>query len=105
VKRYKGYDAGSLVFDEDGRVLFGVVTGLRDVVTFEVRKLADLPQAFHDSVDDYLAMCAARGEQPKRPTVPVQQHAILTPNAGSFVVSIYTDVPSTTASAPPKAEP
>ena len=61
---YKGY-IGTLEA-EDG-VFFGRVAGLRDVITFEGTTFAELEQAFQESVDDYLAFCAERGEPPDRP--------------------------------------
>jgi predicted HicB family RNase H-like nuclease len=63
---YKGYTA-RVVFDEDAGVLFGEVEGLRDVVTFEATNANDLKTAFRESVDDYLSMCAERGEEPEKP--------------------------------------
>lgn len=63
---YKGYTA-RVEFDQDARVLFGEVEGLRDVVTFEATDVKDLEREFHASVDDYLAMCAERGEEPEKP--------------------------------------
>lgn len=63
---YKGYTA-RVVFDEAAGVLFGEVEGLRDVVTFEATNANDLKAAFRESVDDYLAMCAERGEEPEKP--------------------------------------
>ena len=63
---YKGYTA-RVVFDEEAGVLFGEVEGLRDVVTFEATNVNDLKVAFRESVDDYLAMCAERDEEPEKP--------------------------------------
>src|SRR2546423_6830032 len=63
---YKGYSA-RVEFDQDAGVLFGEVEGLRDVVTFEASDVKDLEREFHASVDDYLAMCADRGEEPEKP--------------------------------------
>lgn len=63
---YKGYTA-RVEFDQDAGILFGEVEGLRDVVTFEATDVSGLEKAFHDSVDDYLAMCAERGEDPEKP--------------------------------------
>ena len=60
---YKGY--AGVVEPEDG-TFAGRVIGLRDVITFEGDSFAELEQAFRASVDDYLAFCAARGEQPDR---------------------------------------
>ena len=61
---YKGY-LGTVEADDGAFV--GRVSGLRDVVTFEGATFAEVEQAFRDSIDDYLAFCAERGEQPDRP--------------------------------------
>jgi predicted HicB family RNase H-like nuclease len=61
---YKGYVG--VVEPEDG-VFAGRVIGLRDVVTFEGASFAEVEQAFRDSIDDYLAFCAERGEAADRP--------------------------------------
>ena len=61
---YKGY-VGAVEADEGA--FFGRVAGLRDVVTFEGATYEEVERAFRDSIDDYLAFCAERGEQPDRP--------------------------------------
>jgi predicted HicB family RNase H-like nuclease len=61
---YKGYIG--TIEAEDG-VFHGRVAGLRDVITFEETSFAEVEQAFRDSIDDYLAFCAQRGEPPDRP--------------------------------------
>ncbi len=63
---YKGYYA-QVVFDEDANVFHGEVINLRDVITFEGETVDQLRQAFQDSVDDYLELCAERGENPEKP--------------------------------------
>jgi predicted HicB family RNase H-like nuclease len=63
---YKGY-AGRVEFDSEAGVLFGDVEGLRDVVTFEATDVPGIEKAFRDSIDDYLEMCAERGEEPEKP--------------------------------------
>ena len=37
------------------------------MITFEGTTYAEVEQAFRDSIDDYLAFCAERGEPPDRP--------------------------------------
>lgn len=64
--KYKGY-TGVVEFDEESGTLFGHVIGLRDGITFQGDSVAEVIQAFHDSVDDYLAFCAERGESPEKP--------------------------------------
>ncbi len=53
--------------EADDGTFVGRVVGLRDVITFEGRSFAQVERAFRDSIDDYLAFCAARGEKPDRP--------------------------------------
>jgi predicted HicB family RNase H-like nuclease len=60
---YKGY-VGNI--EADDGAFIGRVTGLRDVITFEGATFAEVEQAFRESIDDYLAFCAKRGEQPDR---------------------------------------
>jgi predicted HicB family RNase H-like nuclease len=64
--KYKGY-TGLVELEEGSDVLFGRVIGLRDVITFQGESVAEVTQAFHDSVDDYLEFCAERGEEPEKP--------------------------------------
>jgi predicted HicB family RNase H-like nuclease len=66
VRSYKGY-SGSVEFDEDDLVFHGRIIGIRDIVTYEAETATELVQAFHDSVDDYLAYCAERGKEPQKP--------------------------------------
>ena len=61
---YKGYFG---TVEADDGVFMGRVSGLRDVITFEGATFAEIEQAFRDSIDDYLAFCAERGEPPDRP--------------------------------------
>ena len=63
---YKGYYA-KVEFDDEANVFHGEVLNLRDVITFEGETVNELRRAFKDSVDDYLAFCADRGEEPEKP--------------------------------------
>ena len=62
---YKGYEA-LVQYDGDAEIFHGEVVNLRDVVTFQGSSAAELKQAFADSVEDYLAFCKERGEEPER---------------------------------------
>ena len=64
--KYKGY-TGVVELDEGSAMLFGRVISLRDMITFQGSSVAEVIQAFHDSVDDYLEFCAERGESPEKP--------------------------------------
>jgi predicted HicB family RNase H-like nuclease len=76
---YKGYIA-KVDFDPDANLLHGEVAGIRDVVTFQGRSVAEIEKAFKDSVDDYLIFCRKRGEQPDKPC------------SGKFLVRLAPDL-------------
>jgi predicted HicB family RNase H-like nuclease/uncharacterized protein (DUF433 family) len=63
---YKGYIA-RIDYDDEAGMFHGEVVTLRDVVTFAGESVAELRRAFQESVDDYLAFCAARNEAPGKP--------------------------------------
>ena len=63
---YKGY-LGHAEFDDEANSFHGEVINIRDVITFQGRSVDELRQAFEDSVADYLAFCAERGEEPEQP--------------------------------------
>ena len=66
IRDYKGYSA-KVAIDEEQGTLHGEVLGIVDVVTFQGDNVAELVEAFHDSVDDYLDFCKQRGEEPDKP--------------------------------------
>jgi len=63
---YKGY-LSRIEFDDEANIFHGEVINIRDVITFEGGSVDELRQAFEDSVEDYLAFCAERGEGPNQP--------------------------------------
>jgi len=63
---YKGY-SGDFEFDEEAKIFHGEVEGIHDVVIFQGSTINELEQAFHDSIEEYLEFCSARGEVPEKP--------------------------------------
>jgi predicted HicB family RNase H-like nuclease len=63
---YKGYEA-VVSYDDEADLLHGEVVNLRDVITFEGQSVAELREAMAASVEDYLAFCRERGEEPEKP--------------------------------------
>jgi predicted HicB family RNase H-like nuclease len=63
---YKGYIA-KVELDNEAEIFHGEVINLRDVITFQGTSVAELQQALQESVEDYLAFCAERGEEPEKP--------------------------------------
>ena len=64
--QYKGYTA-LVEYDDVAEVFHGEVLHIRDTVTFEATSVTGLKREFAASVDDYLALCASRGEEPEKP--------------------------------------
>lgn len=64
--QYKGY-VGKVEFDDEAMIFHGEIIGIRDVVTFQGTTVKGLEKAFKDSVNDYLAYCKERGEEPDKP--------------------------------------
>ena len=63
---YKGYQA-IVEYDEDAEIFHGEVADLRDVITFQGKSVAELKKALAGSIEDYLAFCKERGEEPEKP--------------------------------------
>jgi predicted HicB family RNase H-like nuclease len=64
--KYKGY-TGHVEYNDEAKFFYGEVLGIKDVVTFQGTSVDEIEQSFKDSVDDYLAFCEERGEEPDRP--------------------------------------
>ncbi len=64
--KYQGY-LGKVDYDDDAGLFHGEVLNTRDVITFQGGSVAEIKKAFRDSIDDYLAFCAERHEEPDKP--------------------------------------
>ncbi len=62
---YRDY-VGSVEFSQDDGILFGKVTGIRSLISYEGTTAKALIKDFHDAVDDYLLLCQERGETPEK---------------------------------------
>ena len=65
---YKEYRA-KVGFDYSAGVFHGRVMNTRDMIFFEATSVDELTKEFRFSIDDYLAMCAQKGEDPDRPSI------------------------------------
>jgi predicted HicB family RNase H-like nuclease len=63
---YKGY-IGSVEFSEEDAVFHGKVAGIKSLISFEGDSVSSITEDFHKAIDEYLAFCAATGEQPEKP--------------------------------------
>ena len=63
---HKGY-TGNAEFDDEAGLFHGEVLDTRDVITYQGTSVEELELAFRESVEDYLAFCQERGEEPDKP--------------------------------------
>ncbi len=63
---HNGY-LGTIEYSEDDEVLHGRLEFIRDLVTYEGTDAKSLKTAFHEAVDDYIALCEAEGRVPDAP--------------------------------------
>lgn len=91
---YKGY-LGHVEYDDEAKIFHGEVVGLKDIITFQGKSVEELEEAFHDSIDDYLAWCKERGEKPEKIfsgtfnlRVPPELHAKLAFQAKTIGMSL-----------------
>lgn len=104
---YKGY-LGKVEFDDEADLFHGEVINTRDVITFQGKSVSELKKAFQDSVDDYLAFCEERGEEPDKPysgqfvtRIPPELHREVSIAASIEGVSLNAWVQNRLASALP----
>lgn len=65
IMEYKNY-VGSVEFSQSDSLLFGKVMGIRSLVSYEGTTAKTLIKNFNEAVDDYLALCKERNEEPER---------------------------------------
>lgn len=64
--KYKGY-VGKVIYDDEARLFHGDVMGVRAVITFQGTNVAEIEQAFKDSIDTYIDWCEKRKVEPEKP--------------------------------------
>ena len=62
---YKGYHA-IIEYDADDNIFVGEVFGITDSLNFHGSSVDELTQMFHQSIDNYLAMCEETGKKPDK---------------------------------------
>ncbi|HEY8908405.1 MAG TPA: type II toxin-antitoxin system HicB family antitoxin [Rhodoferax sp.] len=63
---YKGYTA-RIDYDDADNIFVGRVLGILDIVSFHAESVAELSEAFHESVDDYEQACEKLGQPAQKP--------------------------------------
>lgn len=64
--KYRGY-AALIEYDEDDRVFVGHLAGIKDIVGFHGTTVDELECAFHESVDNYIAISEETGRAAQKP--------------------------------------
>ena len=64
--KYRGYIA-RIEFDEEGRIFVGHLAGIKDIVGFHGITVDELESAFHESVDNYIAISEETGRPAQKP--------------------------------------
>jgi len=65
IMKYKDFE-GTAGIDVERQVCIGKILFIDDLITFEAANPAELSQAFHEAVDDYLDTCAELGKRPEK---------------------------------------
>jgi predicted HicB family RNase H-like nuclease len=63
---YRGYVA-RVEYDDEDKIFFGRLAGIRDGVGFHGDTVAGLEAAFREAVEDYIETCAKIGKSPEKP--------------------------------------
>ena len=64
--KYKDYIA-RIEYDEEDRIFVGHLAGIKDIVGFHGSTVDELENAFHESVDSYLAISEETGRPAQKP--------------------------------------
>ncbi len=94
ILNYKGFTA-KVEFSADDDVFFGRLLGIDDIVTFEGKTVAELKQAFQETVGFHIEVCEKTGQKLKKNysgkllfRLPPELHARIAETAESRGVSI-----------------
>ena len=63
---YRGYSA-RVEYDAQDKLFVGHLAGIRDIIGFHGKSVAQLEKAFRETVDDYLATCEKLDQKPDKP--------------------------------------
>ena len=63
--KYRGYTA-RVEYDDEDKIFFGSIAGIRDGVGFHGDNVDGLRTAFEEAVDDYIEYCAQIGKEPQK---------------------------------------
>lgn len=62
---YKGYHA-TIQYDAEDKIFVGEVFGIVDSLNFHGSSVDELEEMFHQSIENYLSICAQYGKEPDK---------------------------------------
>lgn len=62
---YKGYRA-TIEYDAEDKIFVGKVFGIADSLNFHGSSVNELEEMFHESIENYLSICAQCGKEPDK---------------------------------------
>jgi predicted HicB family RNase H-like nuclease len=65
VIKYKNF-IGSVRYSAEDKTFHGKIEGISDLMTFEGASVNELNGAFHEAVEDYIAICRKEGKAPQK---------------------------------------
>lgn len=63
---YKNYN-GTVEYSKEDRCLFGKVTGIKSLLSYEGDSVRELEKDFQNVIDEYLRDCEEKGIEPEQP--------------------------------------
>ncbi len=84
--KYKGYIA-HIEYDDDDSIFVGHLAGIKDIVGFHATTVSELEIAFHESVDNYIAISEETGR------------AVQKPYSGKLMLRVSPDIHAAVATA------
>lgn len=66
ILEYKGYFS-KIQYSSKDNIIFGVIEGIADLITFESSNCSEIQKEFQMAVDDYLEFCKEVGKSPEKP--------------------------------------
>lgn len=82
---YKGYLA-RIEYSTEDRLFVGHLAGIRDIIGFHGTTVDELEEAFHEAVDDYLAMCETLDQPPNPALVDEMLTLHISPEVHAHVI-------------------
>ena len=86
IMKYKDYIA-NIEYDDEDNIFIGHLIGIKDIVSFHGSTVDDLKNAFHESVDNYIAISEETGRSAQKP-YSGKLMLLISPNSHATVATV-----------------